>query len=361
MRVRFDDQIFRLQSRGGISRYFVELMLAYRADPTIGVELEPRVLWTLNHHLIDAGMGRRLPTRWGDRRRVLRVANRMHRERRAPDVIHHTYYEPDGLSRDSFAGVRAVTVYDMIPELYPDAFPRGNPHLEKRAFVEAADVVFCISEATKSDLVELYGRPAAPIVVTHLGVDDAFRPDAPCAADLPDRYLLFVGSRGGYKDFSVLVEAMAACEMPEEVMLLVTGGGPLSVSELELVESLGLSARVRKVDLADSELAGAYAHALCLVFPSRHEGFGLPTLEAMASGCPVVASSCPALLEVAGGAALHFPPGDREALARVLGDVVASPELRSGLRAKGLARAEKFTWEETARRTASAYREVGAV
>jgi glycosyltransferase involved in cell wall biosynthesis len=143
-------------------------------------------------------------------------------------------------------------------------------------------------------------------------------------------------------------------------MMLVTGGGPFSSPEVELVRSLGLSGRVCRVDITDSELPGAYAHALCFAFPSRREGFGLPTLEAMASGCPVVASASSAHLEVGGDAALYFPPGDVEELARLLGDLVSTPELRAEFNLRGLARVATFTWEETARRTAAGYREAGA-
>jgi glycosyltransferase involved in cell wall biosynthesis len=359
VKVRYDDQIFGLQPRGGISRYFVELMRAYHADPALGVEAGPRSVWTANQHALAAGFGRRIPTRLGRRRRVLSAANRVHRAPRGLAVLHHTYYDSSYLHRSwPDAAVRAVTVYDMIPELYPELFPAGNPHLDKRDFVAAADVVLCISEATRDDLVEVYGRPQAPMVVTPLGVDDTFRPNAPKPTALPDRYVLFVGNRAAYKDFGVLAQAFAVADLPRDVALVTTGGGPLSQEETRLLAALGLAERTYKVDLHDADLAGAYANALCFVFPSRHEGFGLPTLEAMASGCPTILACSSSHPEVGGDAALYFPPGDVEVLARLLGEVAASPELRAQRGAAGLARAATFSWTETARLTAAAYRDL---
>jgi glycosyltransferase involved in cell wall biosynthesis len=360
VKVRFDDQIFCLQSRGGISRYFVELMRAFGSDPAYGVELEARAMWTANHHLLDAGMGRRVPSRWGQRRRLLKAANRAHWSRWTPRMIHHTYYDASYLRPIEPDGLRAVTIYDMIPEIYPELFPDGNPHLDKKAFVEAADLIFCISAATKGDLVEVYGQPNAPIVVTPLGVDARFSPSAVKPARLPAKYILFVGKRGGYKDFAVLVQAFADCNFSADVKLVAVGGGPFGHDEVKALEALGLAERVCTTGLSDNELAGAYAHALCFVFPSRHEGFGLPTLEAMASGCPTLLASSSSHTEVGGDAALYFSPGDTADLSRLLRDLVANPELRADRRAAGLVRAAVFTWQTTARRTAAAYRHLGA-
>lgn len=361
MKVVFDDQIFLMQPRGGISRYFVELMRAYRSDAAMGVELDTRPLWTRNHHLLDAGMGRRLPTGWGQRRRVLRAANRFHRTRGRPNVVHHTYFDRNYLRSGKPDSIRAVTVYDMIPEIYPEMFPDGNPHMDKRAFVERADLIFCISEATKGDLVRIYGQPEAPIVVTPLGVEGTFRPDASQWHGLPERYVLFVGNRGGYKDFAVLAEAFANCAFPADISLLVVGGGPFGTGEERLLGNLGLSPRTHRVEIGDAELAGAYAHALCYVFPSRHEGFGLPTLEAMASGCPTILAATSSHPEVGGDAALYFPPGDVYELSRLLGELEASPERRAERRAAGLLQAAAFSWQDTARRTAAAYHDARTV
>lgn len=356
MKVAFDDQIFSAQPVGGISRYFAELLRAYRTDPSLDVQLASSPIWTQNVHLLDVGMGRRLPGRLGQHARVLRAVNRCRRSTRSADVIHHTFYDVHHLRRHSHPRLRVVTIYDMIPELFPERFPHGNPHEGKAAFVAAADLILCISEATRQDLIEVLGRPAAPIVVTPLGVDQRFRPHAPKPKGAPSHYVLYVGSRAGYKDFDVLSRAFAGADIPSSVVLLVIGGSQFTASELDSFVRLKIDQRVQRLDLDDTALAGAYAHALCFAFPSRHEGFGLPTLEAMASGCPTILSRSSAHPEVGGDAVRYFPAGDHEQLAAEITQMAADAQLRDRYRDAGLAQAATFSWSSTAHRTAAAYR-----
>ena len=358
VKVQVDEQIFALQSHGGISRYFVELMQAFRSDKTLGVDLIARNLWTQNHHLVQAGMGRRLPTRLGRHERVIRAANRRHISRGRADLVHHTYYDSSYLSHYAKATRRVITVYDMIPEILPEMFPSGNPHRDKREFVDAADLILCISESTKNDLVQIYGEPSAPLIVTPLGVDPRFTPSAQPPDRIPERYILFVGNRAGYKDFVVLAEAFAEAPLPQDVFLLAVGGGPFGADEVLHMRALGISKRVIQTSLSDAELPGAYAGALCFVFPSRYEGFGLPTLEAMATGCPTILAASSSHPEVGGDAALYFPPSDAFRLSQILADLVPSPELRGERRTMGLTRSAGFSWRRTAQATANAYRQI---
>jgi glycosyltransferase involved in cell wall biosynthesis len=355
MRAYFDDQIFGMQQRGGISRYFVELLRAFRADPGLGVDVTTPWLWTTNQHLLDVGLGRRLRLPLGSRRRVLGLVNRS-RPRGRSDLVHHTYYDPAYLARSRAAGPRVVTVYDMIPELMPELFPQRNPHEAKREFVAAADLVLCISESTARDLEAVYGPVRAPVVVTPLGVDQRFRPDASRPASLPDRYLLFVGTRSTYKNDDLMLRAFAAADLSPDVELVLAGGGPVTAAEQARFDDLGIAARVLQLNPSDDELPGYYAHATGFVFPSRYEGFGLPALEAMAAGCPTVLADTSSLPEVGGAAALDTDPDDVAGLARLLERLVTDPDLRADLRSRGLDRVPSFTWAATARRTADAYR-----
>ena len=354
LRVCYDDQIFILQERGGVSRYFVELLNAFM-DPTYGVSGSTDASWTLNMHLLESGRGRRLPGPVGRRNDILRFANRV-RHPRPPsyDAVHHTFYDRRYLRPSAF---RVVTIYDMIPEIYPELFPGGNPHLNKREFVQSADLVICISEATRHDLFEVYGDVKVPVLVIPLGVDSSFGLQAQRLPMVHGPYVLFVGNRFAYKDFWVLAEAFAAAELPPEVSLLAVGGGPIQQDELARLRRLALHKRVMHLSLDDIGLASAYAHALTFVFPSRHEGFGLPTLEAMASGCPTVLSSQSSHPEVGGDAARYFTAGDVDELGRLLEELTANESLRAELGRRGLARAATFSWDETARRTAKAYRD----
>jgi glycosyltransferase involved in cell wall biosynthesis len=168
-------------------------------------------------------------------------------------------------------------------------------------------------------------------------------------------YLLFVGSRAPYKDFSVLAQAFAGLAEMGKLSLVAVGDGPFTPPELATLSRLGIDRRARQVDLSDHELAGAYSHALCFVYPSRYEGFGLPALEAMACGCPVILADSSSLPEIGGSAAHYFPPGDHAALGRLIADLVPNEQLRAQRRQAGLARAALFSWRKTARLTAAAY------
>ena len=361
MRVGYDEQVFLAQQRGGISRYVVSLVRALLADPSLGVDPAPGWRFSSNAHSNDAGLSRDLPS--VERLpgpEILRQVGYLlantpsRREARRADVLHHTYFHPRFWSPRSKAH-HVCTVYDMIPELFPDSFPTRNPHLAKQRYVQRCEVVFCISESARSDLISLYGDPGVPMPVTYLGVGPEFAPGLGRPASVPDRYLLFVGRRGGYKDFSVLAEAFAQLT-DGTVTLLAVGGGAFTDDESAQLRRLGVIGRARQLNVTDQILPAVYAHALAFVFPSRHEGFGLPTLEAMASGIPAVLADSSSHPEVGGDVARYFPPGDAESLAAVLDELIGDDDLRASLGAAGVARAATFTWAATARATAVAYR-----
>jgi glycosyltransferase involved in cell wall biosynthesis len=199
--------------------------------------------------------------------------------------------------------------------------------------------VLAISERTKDDLVELYGLDPGKIVVTPLGVDPLFAP----GGERGD-FLLFVGAIQERKD--PRAAALAARELGRPLVVV----GPAK-DEALAAELRNLGAELRGY-VAKEELARLYREAACLVFPSRYEGFGLPVVEAMASGTPVVATPDPAVREVADGAAVY---AERDALAAGIRDALAR---RDELGRAGIERAARFSWAETARRTAGVYREV---
>lgn len=357
MRVRFDDQVFTTSRRGGVSRYFVELIRELREDPELGVKADLGWRWTRNHHAMDAGLGTPLPILGETRGFVLRAANRAANiAQPAADLTHHTWYRPGYLPRKPELPM-AVTVFDMTPELFPELFPRLNPHQLKREYVRRANVVFCISENTRRDLLSLYGPVESPIIITHLGVGSEFLLGAPRPAWCPNSYVLVVGSRGGYKDFPLVLESFAElAPRHSAISLLAIGGGRFTEDEEGLISRWGLADRVIQSAASDRELPGIYGGAEAFVFPSRSEGFGLPALEAMACGTPTVLADSSSLPEVGGDAALYFPPGDSSALGAQLEQLLLDAELRRDLSVKGLARVQQFTWRQTAQDTARGYR-----
>ncbi len=261
-----------------------------------------------------------------------------------------------------------LTVHDLIGMLFPENLPpvarwywgRWLPRT-----VRWADRVIADSEHTRADLVRLLGLGPERVDVVHLGVDPAFRPlrdsDALTTVraryGLPGSFVLYLGTIEPRKGLDTLIAAFAslAGHLPHH-LVVVGKKGWYADALFRQVEALGLRQRVHFVGyVADEEIPAIYNLADLFVFPSRYEGFGLPPLEAMACGTPVVASAAASLPEVLGEAALLVPPADSAALAGAMRQALQDSELRARLHARGLDRAAQFSWESTARKTASVY------
>ena len=363
MRVVIDEQIFAIQPYGGISRMFAELADQFINGEHADMTLLPLDATIVNRYVLDSPtLTERLRVVEGHSQwtSLARYFTRIPIPREA-DIVHNTFYLPHGLTPTRGAK-RVVTVNDMIPELLPRTKRRLDWITLKRRYVDSADHIICISEATKQDLLKVYGPTRAPISVVHLGVDSRFRPDMARVDFLPDSYVLFVGHRDQYKDADVLFQAFAriADEIPD-IHLLCVGGNGLSPKEVRRLEYLGVRSRVSQRHLSDSDMISAYCHADVFVFPSHFEGFGLTALEAMACGAPTVLAAATSLPEVGGDAAAYFEPGSATDLADVILALLADEPRRHELSRLGLARAAEFTWARTADKTVRAYCEALAV
>jgi alpha-1,3-rhamnosyl/mannosyltransferase len=219
--------------------------------------------------------------------------------------------------------------------------------------VRHAARVLAVSERTKQDLIERYGVPERKVVVTPNGIDPAFCPEGPRVEGPP--YALFVGTLQPRKDPEAAIEALGL--LNGDLRLVLAGPDKGGGAQARATASrLGLDSRIEFRGHVDrDELAALYRGAACLVLPSRWEGFGLPIVEAMASGTPVVASRVGAIPEVAGEAAVLVEPADASALAAGIERALAD---RERLVLAGLERARAFSWRETARRTLEVYREL---
>jgi len=296
------------------------------------------VALTRRPDLVPAGVeAYPVPTRVQEVRMAIAVPRALRRIR--PALVHFQYALPP---RPGAPAV--VTVHDLSFERDAGVMSR----LDRLTFrivvpraVRRAVRVLTVSERTKRDLVELYGVADAKVVVTPNGVDPAFAPGEDGGSG---GYALFVGAIQPRKDPLAAVAAAAEA------------GLPLVVAGPERDAALARQLRDRGADVrgyvSQDELVALYRGAAALVFPSRYEGFGLPVVEAMATGTPVVATDDDALREVAGDAAVYASP---ERLGDALRRAVAD---RDRLVAAGLERARRFTWAETARLTLAVYREV---
>ena len=267
-----------------------------------------------------------------------------------PALVHFQHALPLRAPRPA-----VVTVHDLSFERDASVMSRRDRTVFRLAVPRSArraDRVIAVSELTKRDLVELYGLDPEKIVVTPLAADPRFEPDGDAAGG--DPYVLFVSALQPRKDPTAAIEALSliGAGAPRIVFVGPDKGGR---AETEAAAArLGVRAEFRG-HVSPEELAALYRGAAALVLPSRYEGFGLPVLEAMASGTPVVATTAGALPEVAGDAAVLVEPGNPVALAGGIERALAD---RERLRAAGLARAAGFSWAETARRTLEVYREL---
>lgn len=263
-----------------------------------------------------------------------------------------------------------VTIYDLSFLHYPGAFRSWNRwYLSRFTALSArrARRVIAISENTKRDVVKMLGVPSEAVDVVYCGVDEIFHP-LPAAEvtsfrrerALPDHYILFLGTLEPRKNVQMLIRAYAQWRRSEPTIpqLVVAGGKGWYYDQIFAeVERLGLTGEVIFPGyVAQEELPLWYNAADLFVYPSRFEGFGLPVLEAMACGTPVVTTNAASLPEVAGGAALLVSPHDEMQLIAAMRRALCDKTLREEMKTKGRTHAATFTWESTARRTAEVYK-----
>jgi glycosyltransferase involved in cell wall biosynthesis len=277
------------------------------------------------------------------------------------DIFHPTLYQDYYLGLPKKMPV-VLTVFDMIFELFPQQYAgrRAQEITQKKmAVVNRADHIISISHSTRRDLCRLYGIDPKRVSVVPLANSLTLDKESlmeTVAGTLPERYILFVGIRDGYKNFLFFLSSMIDIFRRDQSLMILCTGPAFTETERQQIKSLGLESRVRWMKVvSDAVLATLYRHATAFVFPSLYEGFGLPLLEAMSCGCPVVASNTSSFPEVAGDAAVLFDPASKESISTAVERVLGSSELRSEMREKGIARQRKFSWEKTAEETLKVY------
>lgn len=293
-------------------------------------------------------------------RQVNNILARHAIKRFKPDIIHETYYTKVDFCPKQAR--RVLTVHDLIHERFPELFDNSlGTTRPKSMAAHRADHVICISESTRRDLVEFLGVPEEKTSVVYHGVDaQLLQTFKPFQLFRPRPFFLYVGARDGYKNFEGMLRAFACSErLRREFDLLCFGGGPLKSNELELMSAVGMRPdQVLQIAGDDDILAALYHQATAFIYPSLHEGFGIPPLEAMCVGCPVVCSNSSSLPEVVGEAAETFDPLDGEAMQAAMERVVFSSSRRSALIAAGRVRSSMFTWEKCAQETEAVYRQL---
>jgi glycosyltransferase involved in cell wall biosynthesis len=367
MRIGIDARI-AYYALGGIRNYVLRLLKALaavdtdtdyrvlhsrkdRRPPEPGPNFQPVACWTPSHHRLE---------RW---------ALGVEAARLRLDLLHSPDFVPP-----AFGYQRSViTIHDLNFLYYPQFLTSESHRYYNRQIewaVRRADHILADSHATQADLISLLAVPNEKVTVVHLAAAPSFRP-------LPDvevrrilaryglepGYLLFVGTLEPRKNLTGLLQAyklvLSEKESTTPPLVLVGGRGWLYEDVFARVEALHLVKQVRFLHgVPDGDLPAVYNGASLLATPSFYEGFGLPALEAMACGTPVVVSDRGSLPEVVGDAGVLVDPDAPDSIAQGLAKVLADASLRARLREAGLARAESYTWEKTARETVALYHKV---
>jgi glycosyltransferase involved in cell wall biosynthesis len=373
VKVLFDTQIFDWQINGGISRYFMEVF--NRLKDSNDIEL----LFKCRHSYNTYIQG----TPWLSIRPVLKnlhfkgklgalkiinqkinrtYSNRELRNNKV-DIFHPTYYDPYFLPK--LKGTPMVlTVYDLTNEKFNDHTALTTKVLAwKKELIKAAAHIIAISENTRKDVIEYYG--VAPEKITTVYLSGGFEEKVLNAErnsdmdNVPQRYILFVGSRGSYKNFTAFVKEVAPVIKQENVSLVVAGGGPVNGAETALFNEGGIADRVVAFShVSDILLAQLYKQALVFVFPSLYEGFGLPVLEAMQCKCPALLSNNSSLPEVGGVAAAYFDPLVKGTLQQELQQLLQDEQRRKNMIDAGLEQVKKFNWDATAQGHIDVYKKM---
>ncbi len=365
MRIVYTHDIFSRQSVGGISRYYVELIRHLSEELA---EVDVLAGSHTNRHLRDLDGHIKLRGRYQPKsiqissyqRLVNRYLQKKYAGSTAHTLVHHTYYS---FTKPLSPARLVATVHDLIPERFPKQFGWKARVLSaaKRRTCDLAERILTISHTTKNDLIDLYGISPDRIDVTYLG-NSLFRfVDAPEPPPHAAPYILYVGSRGGYKNCRLLWEAYSySGRLKRDFEVVCFGGGSFSSEEQNLLDQLNIANRVVQKAGGDGDLANYYRHASAFIYPSLYEGFGIPPVEAMSFGCPIIASWGGSIPEVMGPAAAYIDPYDADMLLATLKYVLYDESLRNQLQIQMKARESRFRWEKTARQTLACYEKAAA-
>lgn len=350
MKIYFDGVIELLQKNGGCTVYFRELLTNINSKHS-DCSLFSYINFVGDKSYIGFDLGDSFNIkninylRFAERWRDVNVGNEG-----GEFIFHSTHYR---LPQRKPKNVKVVsTVHDFTYELYRNGPAKWMHSWQKFRAIRNSDIVICVSQNTADDLMKYCPIDPSKIRVVYNGVSAEY---FPIGAVEKTNEVIFIGARSWYKNFSLAIETLMS---QPELMLSIVGGGALSKDEKNLLDS-SIPGRYRWLGrLTDKELNQVYNRAYCLFYPSSYEGFGIPVIEAMRAGCPVIAVGVSSIPEVAGDAALLTKNADvlsfNEAFIRL-----RDTEFRSNLIQKGFLQSSKFSWEKCYSDTLEVYKELG--
>jgi glycosyltransferase involved in cell wall biosynthesis len=367
--VHFDREIFNLQKFGGVSKSFSSIISVFIRDVELGVEPHLTFSRSSNYHLNQAiqellpGRGflnatsglSTLLTLGPVRELSSHFAGGVIPRGPQGEIFHATYYRPTYAERSKGKKL-AITIHDFIPEALGWTGLR-NPHIGKRALAQRADLVIAVSQTTADEISERYKIEKERIRVVHHGVQSP-APNPKVKSQGLGNYVLYVGHRGGYKNFSVLLRVMEILVSEKmDLRLKLCGPPPTSVELFEINSRLGEDMWDFIPSPTEDELNDLYSGAFAHVVTSKMEGFGMTILESMANGTPTIVSDIPVFREVAGEAGIFFDPNSPESLASAIWNLAGS-DVRKRASHAALTRAKTMSWERSAEMLANAYQSI---
>ena len=331
MKIEFDDIIFSLQKSGGASVYWREITSRISQMDDVVVAKSTYNKWL-----------RGIPV----------ISN--------ADVFHSSHFRVSVLNRSK----NVTTAYDLIYEKGLAANGPGSRLnlYERKVSYFTADAIICISESTKNDLLQIYPelRARCPIYVIHLGINiDFTNSTSEETVKLPHiPYLLYVGGRAGYKNFASAFEGYVASGLWRDGVKLICTGKQFDESEVKLFKKIGVESMVVcEEHVSTARLHELYRNAYCLLYTSSYEGFGLPPIEAMSAGCPVIASNTSSIPEVVGDVGIMVNPFNHIDIAKAI-LLLENDEIRKDLSNRGIVRSQQFSWNKCAESHLKVYKEI---
>ena len=373
LKILYDYQIFE-QAFGGISNYFVKHIEIARQGNEIEISLP--IKYCNNYHLNkinfvpsqQEGWYEKLVKKIIGKRRCRKFAKEANQKLSKEaikkgdfDIFHPTYYDPYFLEEIGDKPF-VIDIHDMTPEIFPEFFSfKDKSSSNKKLLASKAAKIIAVSQNTKRDLVNLFDVDESKVEViycgnTFEGIDINKVENFDLKKRLPKKYLLFVGHRGGYKNFGFFLSAISKILLKDGDLSLVCSGVSFSNSELQFIQNLGVEKRVVHFEANDNDMIVLYKNAKLFAFPSLYEGFGLPILEAFSCSCPVVASNVSSIPEIAQDAAIYFEPKNYNSIKEAVEKVLYDDNLRSSLVDKGLRRLKDFSWQNNIDQTFELYR-----
>jgi glycosyltransferase involved in cell wall biosynthesis len=356
VKICYDSEIFWSQAKGAIpSRYFFNLIKILSNNSKLNVKVFSKFYLNvkideLSKEIVKGSRVKFKPPYTGIFFEKLNYFFLDYEIKRfKPDIIHKTYYANH--FKKNYNSKIILTVFDLWHEKNSTI-----KHRPKEYSIKISDHIICPSISTKNDLIEIYNVDKKKITVTYFGIEKFENYKIEKNHDKP--FLLFVGARARYKNFKNFIMAFSRSKtLKKNFNIICFGGEDFSLDEINLFKELNIADYVYKEKNADDKtLFSLYKNAKCLVYPSKHEGLGLPPMEAMSLGCPTITSNYPAIMEGVGGASAIFDPNNISQIQKILEEYLYSNDKLQKLINLGLLQSKKFSWDKCAKLTIEAYK-----